>query len=241
MGGRVLNSRQVIFLKSQISKYKLALWIEAVAVCVALSACGGGDGDADASSSSAAAAADSSFSQCATEYQTCAFSGTRVVKYGVDLASAVEGTFTGSVDCGNASFSDPAPGATKSCWVEDASVSTQNVDAGSVTTTPVTTTTVATGAPTYASAAAPGFVAGTVKSGTAIQIDFGAADNNPAGYDIQLFRSGTAIDGTAASNVTSYSYTPTSADAGQVISATVVARNSAGASETTYIPGVVLN
>jgi len=73
-----------------------------------------------------------------------------------------------------------------------------------------------------------------------MSIDFGAALNSPQGYDVQLYRSGTAISGASASNVTSFSYTPVSADSGQIVSATVVARNSIGSSETKYIPGVLL-
>ena len=56
---------------------------------------------------------------CSTENTTCTFSGTSTVVYG----SAPQGQFyrllnqTSPLNCSNATFGDPAPGYTKSCYV----------------------------------------------------------------------------------------------------------------------------
>jgi len=108
---------------------------------------------------------------------------------------------------------------------------------GTTTTTPATDSSTATTAPTFVAGILPGFESGTPAVGTPLMIDFGVAANNPTGYDVQMYRAGVAIAGSSASNVTSYAYTPSNQDAGQVLSAVVVAHNSAGASEPAYIPG----
>ena len=84
-----------------------------------------------------AAATGTGWSQCALEYGTCAFSGTRSVKYGT-TTSAVVKTFANGVGCNNANFGDPAPGAEKVCWSE---VTAATSTATTPVTTPVTTTT----------------------------------------------------------------------------------------------------
>ncbi len=57
-----------------------------------------------------------SWTQCAVEYGTCSFTGTRQVRYGLDGQYAVQ-TATGSIACNNDVFGDPAPGANKVCEV----------------------------------------------------------------------------------------------------------------------------
>ncbi|MFC4521569.1 hypothetical protein [Cupriavidus pinatubonensis] len=54
---------------------------------------------------------------CATEYNTCTFTGTRQVKYGTETQFVIR-TFTNSVGCDNGVFGDPAPGSAKSCWYD---------------------------------------------------------------------------------------------------------------------------
>ena len=51
---------------------------------------------------------------CSNEGETCAFSGTATVRYGVD-SRYYEGVFTDTVGCSNAIFGDPAFGTRKSC------------------------------------------------------------------------------------------------------------------------------
>ncbi|WGS50564.1 hypothetical protein LFL96_03385 [Paraburkholderia sp. D15] len=53
---------------------------------------------------------------CAAENGTCRFDGTRDVLYGTTTQYVVK-TFTGSADCNNGVFGDPAPGADKRCAV----------------------------------------------------------------------------------------------------------------------------
>lgn len=53
---------------------------------------------------------------CASEGNACTFSGTRQVRYGTTTRNVTK-TYTGSVDCGNAAFGDPAYGTAKSCWI----------------------------------------------------------------------------------------------------------------------------
>lgn len=66
------------------------------------------------------------WTQCASEYGTCSFTGSRAVRYGASATQAgryVERTMTGPVTCNNATFGDPVPGADKWCWVGDAASS----------------------------------------------------------------------------------------------------------------------
>ncbi|HEY0844774.1 MAG TPA: polysaccharide deacetylase family protein [Noviherbaspirillum sp.] len=58
-----------------------------------------------------------SWSKCADEWQTCSFSGTRQVRYGLNGTWATR-TATGSINCNNNVFGDPLPGADKICEVE---------------------------------------------------------------------------------------------------------------------------
>lgn len=55
---------------------------------------------------------------CATEGQTCAFTGAKQVRYGA-LASYVVLTLTGGTACSNAVFTDPILGTVKGCAVAD--------------------------------------------------------------------------------------------------------------------------
>jgi len=59
----------------------------------------------------------SSWTPCAAEYERCSFDGARKVLYGTPEKHVVK-TFTGGTGCDNGVFDDPAPGASKRCWVE---------------------------------------------------------------------------------------------------------------------------
>ncbi|MDB4976806.1 MAG: endoglucanase [Myxococcaceae bacterium] len=65
------------------------------------------------------------YTTCANEWGTCAFSGTKVVRYG-DLGHYVTKVFSNGAACRNDSFGgDPHPGSlTKTCALESGSVST---------------------------------------------------------------------------------------------------------------------
>lgn len=52
---------------------------------------------------------------CASEHEFCTFSGTALVRYGLDGSYAYD-TYTDGVSCSNAVFGDPLIGATKQCW-----------------------------------------------------------------------------------------------------------------------------
>jgi galactose oxidase len=58
------------------------------------------------------------WTSCASEDQTCSFSGTRQVRYGANGTYAYQ-TATGSIACTNAVFGDPAYGVNKSCDYAD--------------------------------------------------------------------------------------------------------------------------
>ncbi|MBO4207007.1 glycoside hydrolase [Micromonospora echinofusca] len=60
---------------------------------------------------------DSSWTQCATEGQTCAFTGTSEVRYGAD-GNEVRAVHTGGVSCTGAAFGHSTPGAER-CWRRD--------------------------------------------------------------------------------------------------------------------------
>lgn len=78
---------------------------------------------------------------CATENQSCAFSGTRVVRYGAGSTFASQ-TFTSSVLCSNSVFGDPLPGTAKTC--QYSVTSTTPVVTPPVVTPPVVTPPVVT-------------------------------------------------------------------------------------------------
>ncbi len=55
------------------------------------------------------------WAHCADENQTCSFSGTKDVRYGADTRWVTQTNVTGSIQCRNSVFGDPAPGTIKSC------------------------------------------------------------------------------------------------------------------------------
>jgi hypothetical protein len=56
---------------------------------------------------------------CAAEGSTCAFTGTRTVRYGANSAF-VEKSLSNGAACGNGIFGDPIMGVAKSCWLATA-------------------------------------------------------------------------------------------------------------------------
>jgi hypothetical protein len=78
--------------------------------------------------------ASGSWTQCASEGGSCAFSGTKLVRYGEPFNDrwAAARTLTGPVPCTNAYWGDPSPGVGKRCEVVDSLV----VDPSTPTTTP---------------------------------------------------------------------------------------------------------
>jgi hypothetical protein len=112
---------------------KLALWF---AASVVLAACGGSgsgtDSPPDPDTSVSTNAPDSPadrlqadaatkalpWNACVPENQVCNFSGTKRVRYGSG-ATWVEGVFTGTVNCNNATFGDPLKATFKSCQTQD--------------------------------------------------------------------------------------------------------------------------
>jgi hypothetical protein len=85
-----------------------------------------GDNDANAASPAPAAPGNAvatvtidgaSWTPCAAEYGRCSFEGAKKVLYGTPEKHVVK-TFTGGTGCDNGVFDDPAPGASKQCWVE---------------------------------------------------------------------------------------------------------------------------
>src|ERR1700712_185456 len=59
----------------------------------------------------------SQWTPCAVEYGHCTFTGEHRVLYGTLQKHAVK-SFNGSAGCDNGVFDDPAPGASKQCWLE---------------------------------------------------------------------------------------------------------------------------
>ena len=64
------------------------------------------------------AAPTATWTSCANEYGRCVFDGTRGVRYGAG-SSFVYGSFSGSVECSNATFGDPLPNTVKHCELSD--------------------------------------------------------------------------------------------------------------------------
>ena len=153
-----MNESQPVTLSLTPSQALLAQIVAAASI--ALSACGGGGGGSiDTSavsqiiapvSSTGTTSTAQAWTQCAQEYGTCAFSGTRSVRYGTSTAAVVK-TFANGVDCNNNNFGDPAPGAEKVCWNQDttaAANTTTTTTAPVTTTTPANTSAVVTSGPT---------------------------------------------------------------------------------------------
>ena len=95
------------------------------------------------------------WTQCASEYGTCTFTGTKSVKFGAN-GSYLTGSFTTSVSCKSGSFgSDPAVGVTKACYLLTTAATTTvaptTTTSSSTTTTSGTTTTATTGTTTTTS------------------------------------------------------------------------------------------
>jgi Concanavalin A-like lectin/glucanases superfamily len=89
-----------------------------------------------------------SWTVCAKEYQTCAVSGKREVRYGTSTAF-ITGVASGSVLCTNKAFGkDPAYGLAKQCWVSSNTTT-------AALTVPVTSTTALATTTTTAAATAP--------------------------------------------------------------------------------------
>jgi hypothetical protein len=119
------------------------LWL-AMAASVALAACGGGaddpptngsntsqaSSDTPASSRPNALAAPatsndntspSGYTSCAVEGQRCNFNGAANVVYGAGSTWTSTRSYTGGVDCNNATFGDPRYGVVKACYVSASS------------------------------------------------------------------------------------------------------------------------
>ncbi len=62
---------------------------------------------------------DTAWIRCASENQTCSFSGTREVRYGTETQNVIR-TIASSTNCSNSVFGDPVPGTLKSCWYASA-------------------------------------------------------------------------------------------------------------------------
>ncbi len=96
--------------------------IPLVATCILFTACGGEDNITTEPDPTVGARTETTTAatwvECANEYGTCKFQGTRNVKYGTNT-NAVVRKFTSSVGCVNANFGDPAAGAAKKCWHEE--------------------------------------------------------------------------------------------------------------------------
>lgn len=91
---------------------------------VSVDGSGGSGGSAnevwtEATQSMTVAAENNEWEYCSAENTTCAFSGTKIVRYGTTSPYYSIRTFTGGVGCNNTNFIDPAPNSTKSCWVRD--------------------------------------------------------------------------------------------------------------------------
>ncbi|HJV87610.1 MAG TPA: hypothetical protein VJ698_19230 [Noviherbaspirillum sp.] len=91
----------------------------AMLLVIALSGCGGADPQSTArqstsSSTLLAASTTETWTKCANENQTCSFSGTTQVRYGLNGTWATR-TATNAIGCDNSVFGDPLPGADKIC------------------------------------------------------------------------------------------------------------------------------
>jgi hypothetical protein len=121
---------------------------------------------------------------CASERGTCAFSGTHDVRYGSD-AKYVILTFTGGTPCNNTVFGDPAPGAQKRCWY----------DSG-VAPAPTATSIIATPGKSALTCGAPSEPANAAPDGPAIEADTPGSDGT------RMFANGRpfAVDLTTRAN-----------------------------------------
>ncbi len=66
---------------------------------------------------------------CANEYETCSYTGTKEVEYGVGTTFYSQ-TLPGPVECNNSVFGDPAVGQNKSCYYREIGQDLFTVNAG---------------------------------------------------------------------------------------------------------------
>ena len=83
----------------------------------ALDAAGNRSARASVSAATSACASPATWTWCANEYQRCAFTGTKEVRYGANATFTAPRTFADGVDCTNAIFGDPLVGTPKHCEV----------------------------------------------------------------------------------------------------------------------------
>ncbi|WP_235949567.1 fibronectin type III domain-containing protein [Paenibacillus glycinis] len=139
---------------------------------------------------------------CAGENNTCAFSGTKEVRYGAS-GSYNYGTFTNSVYCGNSTFGDPISGAYKTCEVNMGGSGGGGGD---------------TQAPT-----APGALTSPSKTATSVSLSWSASTDNVGvtGYEVY---NGVSLAGTTSGT----SFTVSGLSAGTAYTFTVKAKDAAG-------------
>ena len=99
---------------------------------------GGGTGTGGTGTGGTGTGGTVTWTRCASENETCVFSGTRTVRYGANGTYATR-TATASIACNNATFGDPLYGGVKACDVQ----ATASTDPGAAAATAVTLT------PTY--------------------------------------------------------------------------------------------
>ena len=104
--------------------------------------------------------ATASWTVCAKEYQTCAVSGKREVRFGTSTAF-ITGVASGSVLCTNKAFGkDPAIGLAKQCWLSsNTTTAALTVPVTSTTTTLATTATTSAATATATTTSISGLVA----------------------------------------------------------------------------------
>lgn len=102
---------------------------------------------------------------CAVEYGRCTFAGEHRVLYGTLEKHAIK-SFTGGAGCDNGVFDDPAPGASKQCWVEAQSAPSRQAEAPALTGT------------TEIACSKPSSLASTIAEGDIIEADTPGSDGS---------------------------------------------------------------
>jgi hypothetical protein len=159
---------------------------------------------------------------CAWENARCAFTGSMEVHYGANGKFTAPRTFTGGVDCNNATFGDPVINVVKWCEMRPVSTTTASAPASSTLLAATSTALV----PVNTS---PPTISGPALVGKLQKASAGSWSNGPTSFSYKWAScDSSGRNCVAIVGATSPTYEAVPADSGRTLIVTVAASNAAG-------------